>query len=385
MPIDTYNKYVDKITDQPLLQDWEWLRGEIKKYGLRHSSLVNHMPVESSSVRNGDTNGLYPIRRGVVVKTSGNTKLIFMPPEYERLKDRYQLAWDIDHDDLVEVYAIFQKFADQGISADVYHKYESGKDKKVSLRLRMHQFFYRQRVGLKSRYYSNTATGITETEQENACGFWRLHTMSNVFNTENTAWKEGKYPLFLGQAPALYDSVNVTYPKLFDLYKLQKSIDWAETEVSLAQSRNDMANSQGDARELMIENICYQWEADSIAARSIAVCFGPFITNSEYWAALLKISEIEVTHSLTYSEIVRQCIPDPTEIFERILKNEFLDDRMKTIGKIFHELKIAGAKYTLGLISDEEAYPIVMNGLVALFCLGTPTVYGQFCDYIWCH
>lgn len=193
--------------------------------------------------------------------------------------------------------------------------------------------------------------------------------MSNVFNTENTAWKEGKYPLFLGQAPALYDSVNVTYPKLFDLYKLQKSIDWAETEVSLAQSRIDMANSQGDARELMIENICYQWEADSIAARSIAVCFGPFITNSEYWAALLKISEIEVTHSLTYSEIVRQCIPDPTEVFERILKNEFLDDRMKTIGKIFHELKIAGAKYTLGLISDEEAYPIVMNGLVALFCL----------------
>lgn len=170
LPIDTYNKYVDKITDQPLLQDWEWLRGEIKKYGLRHSSLVNHMPVESSSVRNGDTNGLYPIRRGVVVKTSGNTKLIFMPPEYERLKDKYQLAWDIDHDDLVEVYAIFQKFADQGISADVYHKYEAGKDKKVSLKLKIHQFFYRQRVGLKSRYYSNTATGITETEQENACG-----------------------------------------------------------------------------------------------------------------------------------------------------------------------------------------------------------------------
>jgi ribonucleoside-diphosphate reductase beta chain len=193
--------------------------------------------------------------------------------------------------------------------------------------------------------------------------------MSNVFNTENTAWKEGKYPLFLGQAPALYDSVNVTYPKLFSLYKLQKSIDWAETEVSLEQSRIDMANCSGDARELMIENICYQWEADSIAARSIAVCFGPFITNSEYWAAVLKVAEIEVTHSLTYSEIVRQCIPDPTEVFERILNNEFLDNRMRTIGKVFHDLKIAGAKYTLGLLSDEEAYPIVMNGLVALYCL----------------
>ena len=169
LPIDTYNKFVDKITDQELLCDWEELRADIKLYGLRHSSLVNHMPVESSSIRNGDTNGLYPIRRGVVVKTSGNTKVIFMPPEYDRLKDKYQFAWDINHDDLVEVYAIFQKFADQGISADVYHQYPAGEDKKVSMKLKMHQFFYRQKVGLKSRYYSNTATGTSQVEQENAC------------------------------------------------------------------------------------------------------------------------------------------------------------------------------------------------------------------------
>lgn len=169
LPIDTYNKFVDKITDQELLCDWEELRADIKLYGLRHSSLVNHMPVESSSIRNGDTNGLYPIRRGVVVKTSGNTKVIFMPPEYDRLKDKYQFAWDINHDDLVEVYAIFQKFADQGISADVYHQYPAGEDKKVSMKLKLHQFFYRQKVGLKSRYYSNTATGTSQVEQENAC------------------------------------------------------------------------------------------------------------------------------------------------------------------------------------------------------------------------
>lgn len=190
-----------------------------------------------------------------------------------------------------------------------------------------------------------------------------------VFNTENTAWKEGKYPLFLGQQPALYDSVNVTYPKLFDLYKLQKSIDWAETEVALEQSRLDMANDVGDSRQLMIENLCYQWEADSVAARSIAAAFAPFITNSEYWAALLKVSEIEVLHALTYSEIVRQCIPNPTEVFERIMENQKIHDRMHTIATVFNELKMAGAKYTLGMITDEEAYPFVMNGLVALFGL----------------
>lgn len=202
--------------------------------------------------------------------------------------------------------------------------------------------------------------------------------METIFNATNDVWKDGKYPLFLGQQPALYDSVNVTYPELFTLYKLQKSIDWSETEVNLEQSRMDMSTAPEGARELMIENLCYQWEADSIAARSIAACFAPFITNSEYWAAILKVSEIEVLHALTYSEIVRQCIPDPKEVFERIMNNHQLHSRMHTIAKCFAELKEAGAKYTLGLLSDEEAYPIVMNGLVALFSLERGQFQGSF-------
>lgn len=191
----------------------------------------------------------------------------------------------------------------------------------------------------------------------------------SVFNINNTNWEGGNYSLFLGQAPALYDSVNVTYPRLFKLYKDQKSIDWSETEVNLEQSRADMDTAPAGAREMMIENLAYQWEADSIAARSIAANFAPFITNSEYWAAILKVSEIEVLHALTYSEIVRQCIPDPTEVFKRVMHNEQLQTRLETIGKCFAELKEAGAKYTLGKMTDEEAYPIVMNAVVALYCL----------------
>ena len=61
-----------------------------------------------------------------------------------------------------------------------------------------------------------------------------------MFNNENTEWKEGKYSLFLGQEPALYDSINVTHPELFKLYKRQKAMDWSEDELNLEQSRIDM-------------------------------------------------------------------------------------------------------------------------------------------------
>lgn len=190
-----------------------------------------------------------------------------------------------------------------------------------------------------------------------------------MFNNDNTAWKEGAYPLFLGQEPALNDTINKTYPKIFELYKLQKSIDWSETEVRLDKDCTDMTTVPDAARELMIENLMYQWEADSVASRSIAGLFAPFVTNPELWDAWVKITEIENLHALTYSEIVRQCIPSPDEIFKRVMHNPHLQHRLHVIGEAFSELRVAGAKYVLGLITKEEAYPIVMNAVVALYCL----------------
>ena len=190
----------------------------------------------------------------------------------------------------------------------------------------------------------------------------------NVFNTSNTAWKGGTYPLFLGQAPALYDSVNVAYPEIFALYKAQKAADWSEDEIDLTQSRIDMLDPDS-GKDIMRLNLSLQWELDSVASRSIAPLFAPFVTNSEYWAALLKISEIEVLHALTYSEIVRQCIPDTKELFESIMESKEMTARASPVAAAFMALQKAGAEYTLGLITDDEAYPIVMNAVVALYCL----------------
>lgn len=190
-----------------------------------------------------------------------------------------------------------------------------------------------------------------------------------MFNNDNTTWKSGKYPLFLGEAPGLYDSINVTHPKLFELYKAQKSTDWSEDEVDLSQAKIGMLNCPEETRDVMVKNLALQWEFDSVASRSIAPLFAPFITNSEFWAAILKNSEIEVLHALTYSEIVRQCIPDPNTIFEQIHHNEHIIGRMEPVVQAFNALRIVGAKYILGIMTEEECYPHVIMALIALYCL----------------
>jgi ribonucleoside-diphosphate reductase alpha chain len=174
LPIDTYCKHIDNVTDQPLLCDWEGLRKEIAEHGMRNSVLEAYMPVESSSIAGNTTNSIYPIRELVVVKTSGTNKNVFLAPDLEELKDAYQLAWDVSAKDITEMYGIFQKFCGQAISADKYRTFRAGVTPKISATEMFEDWLYRITCGLKSGYYSNTKAGLTLEEDEADCESCKL-------------------------------------------------------------------------------------------------------------------------------------------------------------------------------------------------------------------
>ncbi|WP_434778057.1 ribonucleotide-diphosphate reductase subunit beta [Neisseria sp. Ec49-e6-T10] len=193
----------------------------------------------------------------------------------------------------------------------------------------------------------------------------------SVFNADNRAWQTGHYPLFLGEPLALYDSVHTPYPELFELYKLQKSMDWSEDEVNLEQSRMDLLHCSKNNYDIMVKTLAFQWELDSVASRAIAPLFAPFVSNSELWVMLTKQSEIENLHALTYSEIIRQCLADPKDVFIEVMKNEEVLNRSTIIVEIFNTLQEYGAKYKLGQIErdSEELKSAVLCGFIALYCL----------------
>ena len=193
----------------------------------------------------------------------------------------------------------------------------------------------------------------------------------SVFNVHNNEWRSGEYSLFLGEEPALHDSVNRPYPQLFEKYKLQKSIDWSEDEINLEQSRMDLQTCSKNNYDIMLKNLAFQWELDSIASRSITPLFAPFVTNSELWAWYSKCAEMEVLHSLTYSEIIRQCIPDPQEAISEVMENNKVIARSQKVAEVFNELQRVGAMYTLGLLNktDVQVKNAVVKGVVALYCL----------------
>lgn len=163
LPIDTYAKGVDEHHTQELLMDWEGLREEIKKYGVRFSVHEAFMPVESSSVFTASTNGVYPIRRREIFKSSPKGMVYFRCPgigEYH-----YQNAFKIKDTDLVSVYGIIQKFTGQAISSDFYTIMD-GDEQLLSMRGMINRILKASKCGMKTMYYENFKTGKEVLEED---------------------------------------------------------------------------------------------------------------------------------------------------------------------------------------------------------------------------
>jgi ribonucleoside-diphosphate reductase alpha chain len=165
LPIDTYNKKVDELVTIENKRDWESLRQQIiENGGIRNSVLSAIMPGESSSISSGTTNGPYPIRDYDLVKTNETMVIHYVAPESSILRDRYEIAWNVPSEDLIDCYAIMQKWTDQAISCDLYRSVQGdekvGSSEMIKLYLRMAKY------GVKTRYYINskTAKGIDLNE-----------------------------------------------------------------------------------------------------------------------------------------------------------------------------------------------------------------------------
>ena len=157
LPIDTYKKEVDEIVKRDYSYDWEWLRKEIKKSGLRHSTLSAQMPSESSSVVSNATNGIEPPRDYLSVKKSKKGPLKQIVPEYQKLKNSYTLLWDMESNEgYINIVAVMQKYFDQAISGNWSYNPEHFDEGQVPISEMAQDLLTTYKLGWKTSYYQNT-------------------------------------------------------------------------------------------------------------------------------------------------------------------------------------------------------------------------------------
>lgn len=176
-----------------------------------------------------------------------------------------------------------------------------------------------------------------------------------IFNTAKTDYEVPS--LFLGEDPGLFDTINKKFPQVWTNYKTMKSLDWDEIEFDYSPCNAEFkAHPKGKSRKMVV-SLAFQWEADTVASRSISHIVSCFNPCPELWAAWQRISDNEVVHAATYSEIVRTSFDDPRAVLAEILSISEAMQRLSTVARELSWIRERALRFALGDVpNDQETY-----------------------------
>jgi len=165
LPVDTYKRDVDELVPHKDHVDWKGLREQLKKTGIRNSTLMALMPAETSAQISNSTNGVEPPRSYISIKQSKHGALTQVVPEFRRLKNKYELLWDQKSPlGYLKIMAVLQKYIDQGISVNTSYNPEHYEDDKIPMSELLQHVIMFYKYGGKQLYYNNTYDGQGEID-----------------------------------------------------------------------------------------------------------------------------------------------------------------------------------------------------------------------------
>jgi ribonucleoside-diphosphate reductase alpha chain len=154
-PWELRAKGVNQLADFTPELDWEPLRNEMKQHGVRNATLMAIAPVESSSVVINSTNGIELPMSLITVKESKAGAFTQVAPEYNKLKNKYQLMWEqTDCSGYLKTAAVLAAYVDQSISTNTFYNPAHFPDRKVPTTLIAKNLMLAHNWGLKTFYYS---------------------------------------------------------------------------------------------------------------------------------------------------------------------------------------------------------------------------------------
>ena len=172
---------VNELTDFTPSLDWEPLRQNLLKYGIRNATLMAIAPVESSSVVLNSTNGIEMPMELISVKESKAGSFVQVVPEYRRLKNRYQLMWDQqDCVDYLKTAAVLAAYIDQSISTNTFYNPAYFDQGKVPGTLIAKNLMLAYKWGLKTVYYSlinKMGSKASLSDKDNVIEFTKLEPL----------------------------------------------------------------------------------------------------------------------------------------------------------------------------------------------------------------
>ena len=150
-----------------------------------------------------------------------------------------------------------------------------------------------------------------------------------VFNTEQVDTK--KQPMFFGKPLGVQRYDSYKYPVFDKLTTQQLGYFWRPEEVSLQKDRGDYQTLRPEQKHIYTSNLKYQIMLDSIQGRGPGMAFIPYCSLPELEACMEVWGFMEMIHSRSYTYIIKNVYPDPSDIFDHIVTDERILERASSV------------------------------------------------------
>ena len=131
------------------------------------------------------------------------------------------------------------------------------------------------------------------------------------------------------------------YPEYDKLNQTMLGYFWRPEEVSLQKDRADFANFRPEQRHIFTANLKYQTLLDSVQGRGPSLAFLPYVSLPELEGCIVTWDFFETIHSRSYTHIIKNVYPDPSEVFDTILDDKEILKRAQSVTKNYDNFTLA--------------------------------------------
>ena len=156
-----------------------------------------------------------------------------------------------------------------------------------------------------------------------------------VFNTQQVNTK--KQPMFFGAPLGIQRYDSYKYPVFDKLTTQQLGYFWRPEEVSLQKDRGDYHTLRPEQKHIYTSNLKYQIMLDSVQGRGPGMAFIPYCSLPELEACMEVWGFMEMIHSRSYTYIIKNVYSDPSEVFDKIVTDERILERSKTVTEAYDD------------------------------------------------
>jgi len=165
-----------------------------------------------------------------------------------------------------------------------------------------------------------------------------------------------KQPMFLGAGLSLQRYDKCKYEIFLTLFKKQFGSFWRPEEIALTKDRSDYKLLSEHEKFIFTSNLKFQTMMDSVIARGIPN-LTQYVSLPELEACMNFWAMFETIHSYSYSYLVNNVYPDPSEVLDSVLEDVEIVKRAESVSRAFDALNFDSSsrpiaeRIYLGLIS----------------------------------